>query len=407
MNTGLRITQQELDPLGAVAARGLVLTGAVAATLLATGLTLVHAGELRSAPAAALGVLLVAIAGAMAVIGTSPARGPFTSERLGLVVVLAGGGAIAEFVSTAGEDRYLYDDYGAAVVGLLILVLAPFCSWRALALAGVLSAAVLSILVVGGTSIVVPLGPLPATILVRVAVVLAMSAAAAAYSASLAADVLRWQREANRAALARAVAAASGRSRPTAGRTSPVAVLSGEVLPFLAGVMTSDRISVDDADRARDLAEALRRAVREGVEATWLDDLASALTADEGIAIEVADEASDARSFTEDQRSAVAALLSWLAGGGRTSAVRVVLRRQEGAGTSASPPSVRRAARRFALDDAASSLGHVVIDATPGPRPPSRRELRRFASIARAFGMGARTAVTGENVMVELRYVIE
>ncbi|QEO13680.1 hypothetical protein FLP10_04030 [Agromyces intestinalis] len=407
MSTGLRITQQELDPLGALSARVLVASGAVIATLLAVALTIVHRDELRSVPAAALGVVLVAIAGGIAVIGTSPTRGVFTTERLGLVVVIAVGGAIAEYVSTAGEDRYLYDDYGSAVVGLLILVLAPFCSWRALALAGVLSAAVLSILVIGGTSITAPFGPLPATILVRVAVVLAMAAAAAAYSASLAADVLRWQREANRAALGRAVDEASGRPHPAARRPSPVAVLSDEVLPFLAGVMTSDRISVDDADRARDLADALRRAVREGLEATWLDDLASALAADEGVAIVVADEASDARSFTEDQRSAVAALLLWLASGGRTAALRVGLRRDEGADRHASPPSVRRAARRFALDDAARSLGHVVFDATPGPHPPTRRELRRFASLARAFGMAARTAVTGENVRVELRYVIE
>ena len=60
--------------------------------------------------AAVLGVALVAAAGLVAAISAAPSRAPFSAERLSLVVALAVGAAIAEYVSTIGADRYIYDD---------------------------------------------------------------------------------------------------------------------------------------------------------------------------------------------------------------------------------------------------------------------------------------------------------
>ena len=183
------------------------------------------------------------------------------------------GAAIAEYVSTIGADRYIYDDFGPIVIGMLILSLAPFCSWVSLLLAGVLSAAVLSILIVGSSTSAVIAAPISALVAVNSAAVLAMSAAAAGYSYAIVDETLAWQREANRAALHRDAELRAGIARSV--QQSRVSVLGREVLPFLAGVMTADRISVADADRARELAEALRRALKAGIESTWLDDLAA------------------------------------------------------------------------------------------------------------------------------------
>ena len=47
----------------------------------------------------------------------------------------------------------------------------------------------------------------------------------------------------------------------------------------------------------------------------------------------------------------------------------------------------------------------IVIVAEPGASPPSRRELDRFAAVARAVSMRAEVAVTRENVSVELSHV--
>src|SRR6478752_218032 len=115
----MRLTQQEADPIGAITA----------------------------AP------------GVVAAVSASPSRAPFTAERLWLVVTLAVGAAIAEYMSTVGSNQYLYDDFGPVVIGMLILSVAPFCTWLSLALAGVLASIVLSSLVVGASAYILADAP--------------------------------------------------------------------------------------------------------------------------------------------------------------------------------------------------------------------------------------------------------
>jgi len=160
---------------------------------------------------------------------------------------------------------------------------------------------------------------------------------------------------------------------------SRVSVLGREVLPFLAGVMTADRISLADADRARELAEALRRALKAGIESTWLDDLAATVRASRGVAVVVDDREGDAGGLGDDQRSAITALITWLAEAGRSSTITVKL--------TEDPPRRR-----------------VAIVTELGTSPPSRRELDRFAAVARAMSMRAEVDVTRENVRVELSH---
>ena len=136
----MRLTQQEADPIGAITAAPLVAIGAGLAFVTSIVLTFAHWQEVGSPFAAVLGVALVAAAGLVAAISSAPSRAPFSAERLWLVVALAVGAAIAEYVSTIGADRYIYDDFGPIVIGMLILSLAPFCTWVSLLLAGVLSA---------------------------------------------------------------------------------------------------------------------------------------------------------------------------------------------------------------------------------------------------------------------------
>jgi hypothetical protein len=374
----MRLTQQEADPVGGITAAPIVVIGAVLALGASIALTYAHWSEVGSPFVALLGIVLVALAGLAAAISAAPSRAPFSAERLWLVVALAVGAAIAEYVSTIGADRYIYDDFGPVVIGMLILSLAPYCTWVSLILAGILSAAVLSILVVGSAMTTAIMPPLGALIAVNAAAVLAMSAAAAGYSYAIVDETLAWQREANRAALHRDTELRAGIARSV--QQSRVSVLGREVLPFLAGVMTSERISVADADRARELAEALRRALKAGIESTWLDDLAATVRSARGIPVIVDDPVGAAADLAADQRSALTALLSWLSEGSRSAAIRV---------------SIDAGARRRRID----------IGAEHGASPPSRRELDRFAAVARAVSMRAEVAVTRENVTVELSHV--
>lgn len=377
----LHLSPQAVDPIGGVVDAPIVAIGAAITTLLAIALTGRHAAEITNTAAAALGILLVIAAAIALVAATRPARAPFTPERLGLVVTLAVGAAVAEYVSTAGRNRFLYDDYGAAVVGLLILSLAPFCTWVSLAVAGVLSAGVSTILVLGAAPTNESDAPVVSLVAVNAAIILSMTAAAGVYSASVVREVLAWQRESNQAMLRRDA------RRPAAlsPSMSRVSVLRREVLPFLARVTTADHLSRADADRARELAEALRRALRAGVEATWLDDLAESVRRTQGTPVQVTDRGGDARRLDDHQRAAVTALLTWIGDRGRATGVRVAVERA-----------------------VAEPRGRLVVTADRNESwRPRRRELDRFVSIARVVGLRARAAATGENVTVEFDYAID
>lgn len=380
MREPVRLTQQEADPIGAITAAPIVVIGAVLSLGTSLALTWVHRSEIVAPVAAIAAIVLVAAAGAVAAVSAAPSRAPFTAERLWLVVTLAVGAAIAEYMSTVGSNQYLYDDYGPVVIGMLILSVAPFCTWLSLALAGVLASIVLSILVVGASAYVVADAPVAALIAVNAAPVVALSAAAAGYAYAIIAETLAWQREANRAALQRDSELRAGIARSV--QQSRVSVLGREVLPFLAGVMTAERISVADADRARELAEELRRALRAGIESTWLDDLAANLRVSRGVETLVDDPTGAADVLGDDQRSALTALITWLADTGRSERVSVAF--------SPEPEG-----------------GLIRIVADPAARPPAKRELDRFVAVARAVALGAESVSTRENVTVELRYVIE
>jgi hypothetical protein len=374
----MRLTQQEADPIGGITAAPVVAIGAGLALATSVVLTIAHWSEVGSTWAALLAIGLVAVAGLCAAILASPGRAPFRTESLWLVVALAGGAAIAEYVSTIGANRFLYDDFGPIVIGVMILSLAPFCTWVSLLLSGVVATAVLSILLIGSPSTTAIAAPIVTLVAVDSVAVLALSAAAAGYSWAIVAVTLSWQREANRAALRRDGELRAGIARSV--QQSRVSVLGREVLPFLAGVMTADRISVADADRARELAEALRRALKAGIESTWLDDLAATIRMSRGIPVSIDDPTEASDDLADDQRSALTALVTWLSEGGRSTGIHVSIELE--------------VTRR-----------RLVVTSLNGVAPPSRRELDRFIAVARAVSMRANGHLTRENVRVELSHV--
>lgn len=378
MRGTIRMTQQEVDPLGGIAAVPLVAAGAIGTTSMAVALTWWHRSEIVFPAVAVLAVVLVAAAGAIAWVSALPNRAPFTVERLGLVVLLGLVGAVAEYVSTVGRNRYLYDDFGPLSVGLLLLALAPFCSWVSLLVAGGLSAVVVAILGIGAAGPAVTAAPVLSFGILNAVAVFAPASAAAAYSATVVNETLAWQRRTNAAALEHEGALRTGIARSV--QQGRVSVLSREVLPFLAQVMTADRITVADADRARDLADALRRALKAGIESTWLDELAVSTTASRGVPVTVHDEAGGAAQLRDEQRATITALLAWLTDEQRAASVTIAL---------AGP--LRDESR-------------ITILARRGAAPLARRDLERFLAVARAVGLRGEVAPAGENVRVEFRH---
>jgi hypothetical protein len=378
----LHLSPQVIDPIGGIVDAPIVVVGAVVTTLTASTLTAAHWSEVRNPAAASIGVLLVAAAAIAMYSATRPTRAPFTPERLGLIVALAVGASVAEYVSTAGANRFLYDDYGAVVVGLLILSLAPFCTWISLLIAGGLATGVSTILVLGTAPTTEWQTPVVSLVAVNAALIMALTVAAAVYSVTVVHEVLAWQRDSNAAMLRRDAAAQPRLPTPSPSR---VAVLRSEVLPFLAKVTTVDHLTRAEADRARELAEALRRAPRAGAEATWLDDLAESVRCAHGTSVHIADRADDARRLDDHQRAAVTALLTWIADPSRVTGVGVEVARAAG-----------------------EPQGRITVAAEAHEAwRPHRRELDRFVAFARVVGLRARAVATGENVTVEFDYAID
>lgn len=376
----LRLTQQEADPIGGMAAASLVTIGACLALGISVALTVVHWDQVRFPIAAVLAVALVAAAGVVAAVSAMPARAPFAPERLWIIVALAVGAAIAEYLSTIGANVSYYDDFGPLAIGMLILSVAPYCTWFSLLLSGVLAATVLSILVLGSGAALAPDAPIGTLIALNSAAVLALSAAASGYSYAVVDQTLAWQREVNRAALQRDAALRVGIAKSV--QQSRVSVLGREVLPFLAGVMTADRISVAEADRARELADALQRALKAGIESTWLDDLGADVQLARGILVVVDDPTGAAAELGDEQRAALTALVMWLGDARRSAEVTVAMR----------------------ADSANGSRRRIIIETLNGSAPPARRELDRFAAVARAVEMQPEVTVTRDNVRVELSH---
>ncbi|HEU4466989.1 MAG TPA: hypothetical protein VFR98_10720, partial [Agromyces sp.] len=367
----------EVDPIGGVAAAPLVVVGSALAVGVAVGVTAAQWGEVTAPTFSLIAIVLVAAAAVVASVSAMPGRAPFTVDRLWMTVSLAVGGAIAEYVATIGVDRADYTRFGPIVVGTLILAAAPFCTWVSLLIAGGIATAVLCILEVGSADDSLPRVMAASIVIIDAVTVLAFAAAAAGYSATIVRDTLAWQRQANTAALERDAGIRTGIARSV--QQGRVSVLGREVLPFLAQVMTAERVSVADADRARALAEALRRALKAGIESTWLDDLAASITAVREVTVTVDDPGGVAARLRSDQRPAITALVSWLSAGHRARAIRL--------SASSSGPS-----------------GRIALEADAGATPPTRRELERFLAVARTVGLRSDLAVTRENVRVEFRY---
>lgn len=377
MSGAMRLTQQEVDPIGGVAAAPLVVVGSALAVGVAVGVTAAQWTTVSAPAVAVLAIALVAAAGAVASISALPGRAPFTADKLWLTVSLAVGAAIAEFVATVGADRAEYDHFGPVVVGALILACGPFSTWVSLLVAGGIATAVLTILDIGSADASLPRVTAVSIVIVDAVTVLAFAAAAAGYSATIVRETLAWQRQANAAALERDAGIRTGIARSV--QQGRVSVLGREVLPFLAHVMTADRITVAEADRARTLAEALRRALKAGLESTWLDDLAASVTAVREATVTVDDPGGAAGRLRSDQRSALTALVSWLSAGDRVRVIRMSVSSDGGA-------------------------GRLVLDADPGTAAPTRRELERFLAVARSVGLRGDLELTRENVRVEFRY---
>ncbi|ROS52895.1 hypothetical protein [Frigoribacterium sp. PhB24] len=261
-------TPQQVDPLGALAARPITLAAALASALVAGAYTLLRASDVSSPWAAAAALVALAVGGVVLVVSAAPLRAPFGPGALWGVAAAGAAAGVLSALATAGSNPFVRDDWAGIAAGVLLLGVAPYRSAREILTAGGVVAVVLAVVVlVEAPGFVTPV-PVASYVVVALTPLLALTAASATFSAVFVGHVEGWVSRATgfrrastddlRVTLARSV------------QQDRVTVLNREVVPFFARLVESGRIDERDADEARRVADSLRASLVAEADATWL-----------------------------------------------------------------------------------------------------------------------------------------
>jgi hypothetical protein len=257
-------TPQNLDPLGGITARLIVIVGGVIALVIAIGMSAANASEISSPPLAIAAIVALGLTAAYFVRVSSPYRAPLRF-RSHLIICLGAVAAIAlEALSQWGSNTLVRDDWGPIAMAIVVITLGSYRPPAEL-LGGAVGSAVLVALIAVGVvasgSLVTPV-PLTVFIVTMATPVLAAGIGSAAFSASSIRSHRAWQRE---------VAAAPEVAPFTEDApTGHLAFLHGTVIPFLDSIVTTGQLAEDDGARARRLAQELRVLMVLDSEQSWL-----------------------------------------------------------------------------------------------------------------------------------------
>jgi len=321
-------TPQRLDPLGAQSAWLLVpLLGGLALVYAAYS-TFLHREQLRDPAVAGVAIAVLAVAVLVMSVRSHPGYAPFGRWSHFCVIAVAVTAACLFDSAVWGENQRIQDDWGQIAVALLLVVMPFYRPIGEVAGSAVVSALVLGGLAAAQHSLVIANDPLVYAT-VAATPVLALAAGGAGYAWTITGETLRW-RELARAGQARL----DGELRQAAARMiaqERMTALNAEAVPFLTGLLQRGRVTEDDVEDARAIADRLRGLSVQAVGRTWLaDTLHLALshrvggpTAAEPPRSREGDVSHDGprvddpdrleRVLTGDQRAIVGALLSTLA----------------------------------------------------------------------------------------------
>lgn len=367
----MRISQQRIDPLGALAAWPLAPIVAVALTAFAILTTLLHGDQVSSPTLAVLAIVFCAASGVVHIVNARPGHGRYRSAAFLLVIGLMTCAMLAQVASTWGSNRMLQDDFGHIAVGIMLSAAAPYRPAAQLVAVTACAAAIAGLLAALQDPYFAVIDvPVLERVVVGVVPVLGLGLASAAYANQLVKAVLEWQRS-----VASSDAALEGGVYDGLARTvqqEQLAALSEEVLPFLAGVAAAGAVSADDVERSRRLARAVRGSLVAELNHSWLEQLRihgpqpaeHAPSAVDAPAqqfapptLTVHDGRRRAFRMAGEQRTALAALLSELSTNARIGASAVTIGLEPDAGH----PTTRTAARIEIELDSADARARTML----------------------------------------------
>ncbi|RKR73143.1 hypothetical protein [Frondihabitans australicus] len=303
-------TAQQTDPLGALNQRPITVVIALFAVVLAAGRTVVDHDAGADVPLAVLAVALVMVAAGVMVRASSPFRAPFTRRSFGVIAAAGTLALVVEGVSTYRHDLYVHDDWGGAVLGLLLLSCAPFRPGRDLAVATGVGAVVQAVVVVAEIPYFATPAPPVLFLVVGITPVIALGVGAAVYAATFVHLVRLWLERASALTVDAAREMRPGIARSV--QQDRVTGLNKEVVPFFTDLVAGGEVTEADRRRATEVATAIRQRIVDESDRSWLEQVLLDVCP-RGEAGTVIDRGRLAEAMTSDQRTAIRAVVGAMA----------------------------------------------------------------------------------------------
>jgi hypothetical protein len=241
---------------------------------------------------------------------TGPFRAPFGRVAFGVVLALVVLAFALDEVAQLGRNEVVHDDWGPAVIGIHLAVLAGVRPARDLLVGGLAASGIAAAVTMAASPFVL----VSTNGAARALIVLAMIAPVAIAGAVFASTAVRLLPPPERPA-----AAEPDDALRLAVQQERAAELETEVVPFLHGLLAAGVVAPGDPEHARRLAAGLRSALLTDLGRGWLGEL--------GLAVDDPDGYAD--RMRPEQRTAVTALLAALPLADPTGAGTAVLRGQD------------------------------------------------------------------------------
>lgn len=300
-------TRQQLDPLGAAAAR-IPTIGLVAAAFTWAILETLSALPVKGVPSLlALALLLLAAACLLVIRASAPTRAPLGSGTNFAVHALLVVALLVWSIATWNSADFSQDAWAPLSLGLLTVALAPYRPVTELIGAGTLSAVLMSFITFVHAEAAFTEAPPLALAIVAAISVLALSFGSAAFSAGSIEASERARRRADVASEALAEELRDGIVRSV--QQDRVTILGNDVAPFFAELLERGRITDSDRDRARLIASSIRGVMIADADRSWLETAMTQEVRPEWFAGTVEDPDWLAPKMNSGQRSALRALV--------------------------------------------------------------------------------------------------
>ncbi|WIE74728.1 hypothetical protein [Curtobacterium sp. MCSS17_007] len=346
-------TAQQYDPLGAMGSRPLAVVLGAAGVLWALLVSVFDRDVPGSPTLSALTVLLLAASGAVVVAASSPFRAPFPRWAYVLHVVLLATASVTSVAAQWGPDRNALNDFMCLLTATGVVMVAPYRPWRDLAVGGAVLAVVDAVTWGVAASVFPHQVPVAVAAFLGAAPTLVLTAASVVFAWTFAGLAERVQIRAGSYSVARAerdgIAASVQQDRSV--------ILARDVAPFFAELRTREVITDADRDRARAIADGIRRAMVADADRTWFE---YAVVVEGGSAESVDDPDGLIATLDAEQRTVVRTFVRAALGAATVdpAGFHAVVRRAEGLGA----PSDRVAVRmELAVDDSDTGI-HRTFD---------------------------------------------